>query len=374
LLLKLYGRFSMSNSIVADVVLGLQHGDEGKGKVTHHLLKSGEYNYCLRFNGGGNAGHTIYHNGRKFVTHYIPSGVFHGIKSIIGPGCVVNLKKLRQECQELIDNGIDIKGNLFVDKRVHITTDQHLIEDSKDSESDWSNSKIGTTKSGNGPTYRDKYERSGRTFGNIIEHLESITGVDNTGHLYNFMKTMVIDVYEEFHNGNLNTILCEGAQGFELDIDWGDYPFVTSSHCGIGSVCLNGIPPQSIRNVYGVVKAYETYVGAKAFQDYDDVLLEQLQREGDERGATTGRDRQTNYLHLPRLMRAIKMNGITHLIVNKCDIFEKVSQEHDSFCWKNKMDQSVGFTKFEDWKTLIRNAVMPLGVNKISFSFSPHEI
>jgi|TARA_Y100000310_G_scaffold267837_2_gene280100 adenylosuccinate synthase len=395
----------MSKSIIADVVLGLQHGDEGKGKVTHHLLKSGEYNYCLRFNGGGNAGHTIYHEGKKYVTHYIPSGVFHGIKSIIGPGCVVNLDKLEQEIQELEDGGVNVCDFLFIDKRTHITTAQHIEEDSQDSKKDWTEAAIGTTKSGNGPTYRDKYARGNLTFDiwldTQVKTIETVNLIDPTipenesaNKFYNQLIKQrmqdnhdkwipfLIDTFEEFHDGKLKTILCEGAQGFELDIDWGDYPYVTSSHCGVGSAVLNGIPPKSIRNVYGVIKAYETYVGAKAFQNENEVC-KLFQVLGEEFGATTGRLRQTDFLHLPRLIRAIKMNSVSHLIVNKCDIFEQACKEinkYPLFSVRGTMNPEylaepfLQFQSFQDWKTDIQNTVMPLGVNKIFFSSSPYEI
>ena len=137
-----------------DVVLGLQYGDEGKGKVCHSLLKDGLYTHVIRFNGGGNAGHTIYHDGKKLITHLIPSGVFFGVKSIIGPGCVVDVEKLFREIDYLEDNGIKTDGLLFISKNAHIITDDQLAEDGTDTA-------IGTTRTGNGPCYRDKYNRKG---------------------------------------------------------------------------------------------------------------------------------------------------------------------------------------------------------------------
>jgi adenylosuccinate synthase len=179
--------------LITDIVIGLQHGDEGKGKVTHHLLKSGEYTHCIRFNGGCNAGHTIYHEGTKFVTHHIPAGVFFGIPSIIGPGCVLSVEKLMQEMDVLSRGGINLKDNLKIASNVHIITDAHVEEDSKDE-------KIGTTKSGNGPAYRDKYARTGVRASDI-----------------DFLKPFLVDVYEELHNSDVEpVILMEGAQGFWL--------------------------------------------------------------------------------------------------------------------------------------------------------------
>ena len=209
----------------ADVIVDLQAGDTGKGKVCNTLSeKHNEYTHVVRYNGGGNAGHTIYKNGKKIVTHFIPSGIVNGVKSIIGPGCVVNPIKLLQEIKQLEHSGIEVVGNLFIDKRVQIITAEHIDRDSTDT-------KIGTTKTGNGPCYSDKYTRSG----NRAENAE-------------VLESFVIDIYDELHNGKDTKILFEGAQGFELDVDWGDYPYVTSSHCTVGSAVLNGVPPDEVLN------------------------------------------------------------------------------------------------------------------------------
>ena len=140
--------------MIADIVLGLTHGDEGKGKVTHHLCKNKDYTHVIRYNGGCNAGHTIFHGGKKFITHHIPCGVFYGIKSIIGPGCVINPKKFLEEIDNLEKNGISAKSLVRIAENAHVITDFHLAQDGKDEE-------IGTTKRGNGPAYRDKYARKG---------------------------------------------------------------------------------------------------------------------------------------------------------------------------------------------------------------------
>ena len=286
----------------ADVIVDLQAGDTGKGKVCNTLSQiPNEYTHVVRYNGGGNAGHTIYKNGVKMVTHFIPSGIVNGIKSIIGPGCVVNVDKLVKEINELQLSGVKVMGNLFIDKRVHLITDEHVAEDSKEAT-------IGTTKTGNGPAYRDKYYRKG-------VRAESSS----------FLKDMVIDIYEELHNDEDNKILFEGAQGFELDVDWGDYPYVTSSHCTVGSAVLNGVPPQKIRRVYGVCKAYNTYVGAKEFEK-DEKIFEQIREVGNEYGATTGRKRQIAWNNLDDIIKAARINGVTHLVVNKIDVLEKVGK------------------------------------------------
>ena len=283
----------------ADVIVDLQAGDTGKGKVCNSLSQiPNEYTHVVRYNGGGNAGHTIYKNGKKIVTHFIPSGIVNGVKSIIGPGCVVNPIKLMQEIQQLESNGVEVIGNLFIDKRTHIITPEHIDRDSTDT-------KIGTTKTGNGPCYSDKYSRHG----NRAQHAE-------------ILEPFLIDIYEELH-GKESKILFEGAQGFELDIDWGDYPYVTSSHCTVGSALMNGVPPQKIRRVYGICKAYNTYVGAKEYE-VPSKLFDKIREVGNEYGSTTGRPRQIGWTNLDDIIKACNINGVTHLVVNKVDVLEQV--------------------------------------------------
>ena len=288
--------------MLADIVIGLQHGDEAKGKVTHQLCREGQdfYTHVLRFNGGGNAGHTIYHDGKRFVTHYIPAGVFYGIKSIIGSGCVLNVEHFLEELEELKAAGIDT-SLVKIAKNCHVITKAHLSEDAGDE-------KIGTTKRGNGPAYRDKYNR--------------------TGHRAKDVKALipyVVDLFEEFHNNGTANILCEGAQGFELDIDWGDYPYVTSSHCTAASALLNGIPSKAVRHIWGVGKVYDTYVGKKIFEP-DHNIFSRLREVGEEYGATTGRPRQCNWLNLNALNKSLKINGVTHLVLNKVDVLDKLER------------------------------------------------
>jgi len=288
--------------MIADIVVGLQHGDCGKGKVTHHLCREGNYTHVVRYNGGCNAGHTIIHDGETFVTHHIPAGVFFGIKSIIGPGCVVNIEQFFKELDELEGRlGSHIRGLVKIAKNAHVITDKHLKEDSLDIE-------IGTTKRGNGPAYRDKYSRTGRRAEQV-----------------NILNSFLVDIYEELHNCDKEpVILFEGAQGFELDIDWGDYPYVTSSHCTAAGALLNGIPPQAVREVWGIAKIYETYVGNKKFQP-DDAIFDILQSVGQEYGATTGRPRQCDWLNWNNIEKAIKINGVTNIVFNKMDIIEEIN-------------------------------------------------
>ena len=286
----------------ADVVIGLQYGDEGKGKVTHYLCETGDYTHVLRFNGGCNAGHTIYHKGKKFVTHHIPAGIFFGIKCIIGNGCVLDPIQFFNELKELEAGGINVDGKVFIAKNCHVITKEHKEEDGKDTV-------IGTTKRGIGPAYQNKYGRTGLMAKDVPE-----------------LQPYLVDLYEEFYVNNPNAIvLCEGAQAFGLDIDWGDYPYVTSSHCMTSSVFLNAIPHNSIRDVWGIAKAYETYVGAKRFQPPNSITLNKIQQLGKEIGATTGRVRQCNWLNLPFLRKSIRMNGVTKLVINKVDILREAN-------------------------------------------------
>ena len=332
--------------MIADVVLGLQYGDEGKGKITHHLCKTGGYTHVIRFNGGCNAGHTIYHKGKKFVTHHIPAGVFFGIKSIIGPGCVVDPKQFFRELEELRDGGVDIDELVFIAENAHIITDEHLEEDGKDTV-------IGTTKRGNGPAYREKYARNG-FLAKDIPHLQPY----------------LVNIYDELHKETKNpVILCEGAQGFGLDIDWGDYPFVTSSHCTTGSALLNGIPPQAIRDVWGVAKAYETYVGAKKFE-LENSIFSKIRDSGKEYGATTGRPRQCGWLEGPFLEKSIKINGVNKVVFNKMDILEEV----DRWTVKHKKNSFEVFENRKEFEKYFKFKMKRWGVEKVYFSDSPEKI
>jgi len=288
--------------MIADIVVDLQYGDCGKGKIAHALCRENKYTHVIRYNGGCNAGHTIYHNGKKFVTHHIPCGVFFGIKSIIGPGCVVDVDTFLKEIKELEKEGIPARKLVHVASNAHLITDFHRVEDGKDET-------IGTTKRGNGPAYRDKYGRKG------------VRAMDDPR-----LQPYIISMYHElYENEDYNDIeiLFEGAQGFGLDVDWGDYPYVTSSHCTVGSALLNGVPPRAIREVWGVAKIYETYVGAKDFEGPDEVF-EDIRRIGEEYGATTGRPRQINWLDYDMLKMAARINGTTKVVFNKMDVLEEV--------------------------------------------------
>lgn len=285
-----------------DVIIGLQHGDEAKAKCAYSICKENRdyYSFVVRYNGGPNAGHTIYHEGRKFVTHQIPVGVFFDIHSIIGPCSVVDIEKLQKETDELSKFlGKDITNLILIDKRAHVITKKHIELDSD-------GSTIGSTKSGIAYAYGDKYLRKG------IRYEKSIYGF------------LCVDTYKLFHEEK-NMFLFEGAQGFGLDIDFGDYPYVTSSHCGIAGVISSGINHHMIGSVFGIAKIYETYVGNKQFQPLENDELPRFQEVGQEIGATTGRVRQCNYLNLDTLIPAIKINGVTDVIFNKVDVLEQLN-------------------------------------------------
>jgi len=286
----------METSIV-DVVIGMQYGDEGKGKIANQMAASGEYDYVVRFNGGGNAGHTIYLNGEKIVTHLVPCGVLHGIPSVIGNGCVINTQKLFDELEYLEGFGFDT-SILKIAENAHIITQEHIDEDSKDT-------KIGTTRTGNGPCYRDKFARTGLRAKDVPE-----------------LEPYLVDMHSLIHSSP-KSFLAEGAQGYWLDIDFGDYPYVTSSNTGVGAVLNNGFNYKQVRNVIGVIKCYSTYVGAKGYQK-DDERFEQLREIGQEYGATTGRPRQIDWLNIQEVITACQMNGVTKLIVNKMDVLRQV--------------------------------------------------
>lgn len=331
----------------ADVVIDLRYGDCGKGKVAVELAKSGRYTHCLRFSGSNNAGHTIYINGKKIVGHAIPMGIVCGIKSIIGSGCVINVKHFLQEIKDLEAEGIKTEGLVYIAKNAHIITDEHIAKDQLDTT-------IGTTKRGNGPAYSDKYNRRGVRAESVKE-----------------LQPYLIDLHEEFHGQNNVRILCEGAQGFELDIDWGDYPYVTSSHCNVGSAVLNGIPVQKIRNIFGVAKIYDTYVGTKKFEP-DQVIFKQIRLAGNEYGATTGRPRQCNWLNLDGMIKGIQQNGTTQLIINKCDILNAVRIYN--LIYKGKI---VSFDSFEYMQAYIKDICMfhcKDTLKRIYFSSNPATI
>ena len=286
---------------MSDIIVGLQYGDEGKGKVTKYIIENGDYTHCVRFNGGPNAGHTVYINEKKLITHQIPTGIFSNLICVIGPNCVIDFEKLEKEIILLEINKIkDVRKRIKLSYNAHVIQPKHIEEDEK-------NDTIGSTKSGIRPVYRDKYDRCGLQ----IKDISNTLGLE------------VVNPYDVLCNDK-NKILFEGAQGFLLDINWGHYPYVTSSQCDSGMITSCGYPFSKIKKVYGIAKLYTTYVGNRRFQPPDEIFKE-LQEIGEEFGATTNRMRQCDWLNLDDLIRAININGVTDLIINKCDVIKQLN-------------------------------------------------
>src|SRR5258705_2405232 len=331
-----------------DVILGLQWGDEGKGKIVDFFAS--RYDLIARFQGGPNAGHTLYVGDKKVVLHQIPSGVFHANTiNLIGNGVVLDPVTLKRECDTVSSFGVDLKKNLFVSERTHLILPTHRALD-KASEISKGNDKIGSTLKGIGPTYMDKTGRNGLRVGDLIR-VDFKSAYDK---LYNkhrqlldaysfdedisawekeffegveFLKKLNIVNGEYFINDHLSAgkkILAEGAQGSMLDIDFGTFPFVTSSNTITGGVCSGlGVAPQKIKDVIGVTKAYCTRVGAGPFPtELDNEIGEELRKIGNEFGATTGRPRRCGWIDLVALQFACMINGVTKIVMTKADVLD----------------------------------------------------
>lgn len=287
-----------------DSVHCLSRGDSGKGKIAYKLGNCDDYDIIARSSGAQNCGHTVIHNEQKFVTHIIPQAVFHNKLAVIGPLCYFNVKLLWQEIDSLEKCGINVRSNLKIAYNSHIVLDSHIAEEANET-------RIGTTKRGVGPCARDKYARIGVRAESVPE-----------------LKDYLVDTVLLFNDQKYKGILFEGAQGFWLDINSRDYPFTTSSSVGVDSVIASGVSPFSIRNIFGVIKAYDTYVGSKFFEPTwtsDRLLFEHIRNLGAEFGSTTGRPRQVNWLDVDELLYAARATDITKLYVNKCDVLEQVS-------------------------------------------------
>ena len=329
-----------------DVLLGLQWGDEGKGKIVDVLTP--KYDIIGRFQGGPNAGHTLEFNGIKHVLHTIPSGIFHKTAvNIVGNGVVIDPVIFKKEIDALTKLGVDVKSKLILSKRAHLILPTHRLLDAA-SESSKGKEKIGSTLKGIGPTYMDKTGRNGLRVGDIDspdfkkkydalveKHKQLLT-------FYNFQYNLTelepawfegIEVLKSLERiesehyinealKNNKAILAEGAQGSLLDIDFGSYPFVTSSNTICAGACTGlGIAPNKIGNVIGIFKAYCTRVGSGPFPtELEDEVGEQIRKTGNEFGSTTGRPRRTGWLDLPALKYAVMINGVTELIMMKADV------------------------------------------------------
>ena len=331
-----------------DLLLGLQWGDEGKGKIVD-VLTSG-YKIIARFQGGPNAGHTLVFNGKKHVLHTIPSGIFHENKiNIIGNGVVIDPVILRNELKNLEAEGIDYKKSLLISRKAHLILPTHRLLDAASEKSKGKN-KIGSTLKGIGPTYMDKTGRNGFRVGDLesenwIEKYSELKSkhkrlIDffNVSLEYNFeelekeffesIKSLkrlnFIDseeyIYQEQNKGS--SILAEGAQGSLLDVDFGTYPFVTSSNTTAAGACIGlGVSPNSIKEVFGIFKAYTTRVGSGPFPtELFDSNGKRMGKAGNEFGATTGRPRRCGWLDLVALKYSCQINGVTKLMMMKSDV------------------------------------------------------
>ena len=293
-----------------DIVIVCSYGDEGKGKVVNYLVHEHNYDLCVRFNGSCNAGHTVYFNGQKIVLHQMPVGILRKETSIlISSDCLVDIDKLKKEKDELLNYGIQLEGRMYLSAACHIITPELIEEDKR-------TNIIGTTGSGIGPTYAQKMLRRGKR---VADHKE----------IFEEMGFTIVDLrtwwQTEHVQNNFKKILLEGAQGFGLDINWTDqYPYCTSSTCTIAGAINTGIQIKQICNIYGISKAYDTYVGTSQFQPDTDDTLNQIGNVGNEYGSTTGRRRQCNYLNLDKMIEALYINNCNICIINKMDVLEQI--------------------------------------------------
>jgi adenylosuccinate synthase len=333
---------------MVDVLLGLQWGDEGKGKIVDVLAP--QYEVVARFQGGPNAGHTLEFDGFKHVLHQIPSGIFRAdIKNIIGNGVVLDPIVFRKEIDGLAKYKLDLTRNLFISKKASIILPTHRLLDAA-YELSKGESKIGSTLRGIGPTYQDKVARQGLRVGDVLSEnfrakytkLVDLHKITLDHHQFDYQSVLpqaeaeffeAVEFMKQFQlveseyevNRDLRAgqkILAEGAQGSLLDIDFGSYPFVTSSNTMTAGACTGlGIAPRQIGEVFGIFKAYCTRVGSGPFPtELSDETGEQMRAEGREFGATTGRPRRCGWLDLPALKYAIMINGVTQLIMMKVDV------------------------------------------------------
>lgn len=334
--------------MAVDLLLGLQWGDEGKGKIVDVLTS--KYNIIARFQGGPNAGHTLVFNGKKHVLHTIPSGIFHENKAnVVGNGVVIDPVIFKKELNNLKEQGINYTKSLLISRKAHIILPTHRLLDAA-SEASKGKAKIGSTLKGIGPTYMDKTGRNGirvgdieladwkdkyRTLADKHEAMIAFYNVDVQYHLkelevefFSAIETLkslqFIDSEEYLYQAQKSgqSILAEGAQGSLLDIDFGTYPYVTSSNTTAAGACTGlGIAPNRIGEVFGIFKAYTTRVGSGPFPtELFDEIGETMGRVGNEFGATTGRPRRCGWLDLVALRYACQINGVTQLIMMKADV------------------------------------------------------
>lgn len=373
----------------ADVLLGLQWGDEGKGKVVDVLTP--RYDVVARFQGGPNAGHTLEFEGKKYVLRSIPSGIFQNENiNIIGSGVVLDPVLFAEEAKALEKSGVDLKKILRISKKAHLILPTHRRLDAAN-EARKGAGKIGTTGKGIGPTYTDKISRNGLRVGDLlhnfdakyaaakgrhVEMLESMgASADVTELEKEWMQAVeylkeypLIDSEYEINAllDNGKKVLCEGAQGTMLDVDYGSYPFVTSSNTVSAGACIGlGIAPRRIGDVFGIFKAYCTRVGSGPFPtELFDETGARIRDLGHEYGAVTGRERRCGWIDLVALKYAVMINGVTKLIMMKSDVLDgfdtikactayKINGElTDRFPFDvNTLDIEPVYTEFKGWKT-----------------------
>ncbi|MDR3712797.1 MAG: adenylosuccinate synthase [Puia sp.] len=333
---------------MVDVILGLQWGDEGKGKIVDFFAP--RYDLIARFQGGPNAGHTLYVNDKKIVLHQIPSGIFHEkTTNLIGNGVVLDPVTLKRECNSVAAFGVDYRKNLYISQRAHLILPTHRALD-KASETSKGHEKIGSTLKGIGPAYMDKTGRNGLRVGDLLDksfttqyiklrlkHQKLLDGLnfhediseweEEFFEALEFMRSFKIVNGEYFINERISQgkkVLAEGAQGSMLDVDFGTFPFVTSSNTISAGVCSGlGVAPQLIRDVIGVSKAYCTRVGSGPFPtELEDETGEELRKTGSEFGATTGRPRRCGWIDLVALKFACMINGVTKIVMTKADVLD----------------------------------------------------
>jgi len=357
-----------------DLILGLQWGDEGKGKIVDVLTNN--YDIIARFQGGPNAGHTLEFDEIKHVLHTIPSGIFHDKKiNVIGNGVVIDPVIFKKEIDTLKNLDVDVSSKLFVSRKAHLIFPTHRLIDQA-SELSKGKKKIGSTLKGIGPTYMDKTGRNGFRVGeleidgwenklnNLISKHERLIKNFNVDINYNidelkdefldalkFLKSLTLIDSEHYFHTSLKSnkkILAEGAQGSLLDIDFGTYPYVTSSNTTSAGACTGlGIPPNKIGNVYGIFKAYTTRVGSGPFPtELFDETGQRIGKIGHEFGATTGRARRCGWLDLVSLKHSINVNGVTELIMMKGDVLSGLEKLKicTKYRYKNEIIEHLPFT------------------------------
>ncbi|MFV0304230.1 MAG: adenylosuccinate synthase [Moheibacter sp.] len=368
------------------VVVGLQFGDEGKGKITDVL--SAKSDYVVRYQGGNNAGHTVYVGDDKFVLHLLPSGVLQSQgKCIIGSGVVVNPQSFLDEVASLESRGLS-SDHIFIDRRAHIIMPYHILFDTYREEAAGKDS-IGTTKRGIGPCYEDKVARVGIRAIDLLnpevlaEKLKINLQIKNALFEKLFEKPALDfdEIYQQYLNygekikhrlidavvevndaiDDGKNVLFEGAQALMLDIDYGTYPFVTSSSPSTGGVCVGaGVPPTKLKNLIGVSKAYCTRVGNGPFPtELEDEIGEQIGKVGHEFGASTGRPRRCGWLDLVSLKHACRINGITHLVITKLDVLSGFDSLKVCTAYETEDGQIIDYftastTKLEQYKPVYK--------------------